>query len=285
MTGTNEKPWHEIGVDVDAKLSAREMLVKAKIDRQVSSNKRLKSIENEKAFRFFKSFAEAGNAAIETIGSLDNQRIVWALARLHEGFVLDEVDSVEGFLLLTSRQENRASIQIQFKSVREVCYNTLPIATKARTTFRNTYLTTSKFDPDMEKKARETIALGRTALSAFASDAQRLVNKKVGLLMAHRYMFDVFQTEVSRELPAIGQKEIEEHAEEKTRVAIEAIEKAPGNHLETAHMTVWGLLNAVTYTVDHLLGQNQDFRLRQAWFGSFAKIKLRALEQALALSA
>ena len=281
MIWTNEKPWHGIGVDVSNKLSAREMLGKAKIDRQVSKNKRLKSIENEKAFRFFKSFAEAGDANIETIGSLENERIVFALARLNEKFFVGEGDEVEGYLLLTSRQENRESIQIQFKAVRRVCFNTFPIAIKERTTFRNIFLTSSKFLPDMEKKSREVIASGRTAISTFASDAQRLINKKVDEAMANRYMFDVFQPEISIKLPAIGPKEIREHAEEKTRQAITAIDNAPGNDLESAHGTAWGLLNAVIYLVDHHLGKNQDFRLRQAWFGSYAKIKQRALDLAL----
>jgi phage/plasmid-like protein (TIGR03299 family) len=281
MIWTNEKPWQGIGIDVSSKLSAREMLSKAKIDRQVSKNKRLKSIENEKAFRFFKSFAEAGDADIETIGSLENERIVFALARLNANFVAGDGDEVEGYLLLTSRQENRESIQIQFIAMRKVCYNTFPIAIKARTTFRNIFLTSSRFDPDMEKKSREVIASGRTAISTFASDAHRLINKKVDEPRANRYMFDVFQPETSMTLPAIGPKEIAEHAEENTRQAMNAIDKAPGNDLETAHGTAWGLLNAVIYMVDHHLGKSQDFRLRQAWFGSYAKTKQRALDLAL----
>jgi len=281
MISKNEKPWQGIGVEVSSKLSAREMLGKAKIDRQVSRNKRLKSIENERAFRFFKSFAEAGNAEIDTIGSLENERIVWALARLNEGFSLDEGDKVEGYLLLSSRQENRESIQIQFLTVREVCNNTYPIAIKARTTFRNTFLTDSKFPPDMEKKAKATLALGSTAISIFQSDAQRLAKKTVDEKITNRYVLDVFQPETSKKLPEIGPKEIEEHAEEKTRMTIEAID----NDLKPAHRTAWGLLSAVTTMVDHHLGKDQDLRLKQAWFGSSLKIKQRALEQALALLA
>ncbi len=281
MIWTNEKPWQGIGIDVSPRLSAREMLSKAKIDRQVSKNKRLKSIENEKAFRFFKSFADAGDADIVTIGSLENERIVFALAWLNENFVVGEGDEVEGYLLLTSRQENRESIQIQFKAMRKVCYNTFPIAIKERTTFKNIFLTSSKFAPDMEKKSRDVIASGRAAISAFASDAQRLVNKTVDGAMSNQYMFDVFQPETAMNFSAIGPKEIAEHAEEKTRQAINAIEKAPGNDLETAQGTAWGLLNAVTYMLDHHLGKSQDFRLRQAWFGSYAKIKQRALDLAL----
>ena len=283
MTWTNEKPWDGIGAEVDAKLSAREMRGKAKIDLQVSKNKRLKSIENEKVFRFFKAFAEAGDAKIETVGNLENERIVWALARLNEDFTLEEADKVKGYLLLASRNETRDSIQIQFMTMRMVCNNMLQTAINTRTTFGNIFLTASKFDPALDKKAKETIALGRTAISAFASEAKRLANKKVDGQIANRYMFDVFQPEISRDLPSIGQKEIEQHAEEKTRVAIEAIEKAPGQAMETAQMTAWGLLNAVTYTVDHHLGKNQDFRLRQAWFGAYAKVKLRALDLAMAL--
>jgi len=66
-------------------------------------------------------------------------------------------------------------------------------------------------------------------------------------------------------------------------MGIEAIKKAPGQDLEPADMTAWGLLNAVIYTVDHRLGRNQDSRLRLAWFGPNAKIKQRAFELALEL--
>jgi len=96
-------------------------------------------------------------------------------------------------------------------------------------------------------------------------------------------MFDVFQPEAIRGLSVIGQKEIEELAEKKTRMVIEAIKKAPGQDLEAARMTAWGLLNAVTYTVDHHLGNNQDSRLRLAWFGGNADIKKRAFQLALNL--
>ncbi len=283
MNWTNEKPWHEIGVEVDAKVSAREMLAKGKIDRQVSKNKRLKSIENEKAFRFFKSFAEAGDTHIETIGHLENERIVWALARLNEGFTLNDVDKVEGYLLLASRNETRESIQAQFLAVRMVCHNMQPVAIKARTTFGNIFLTATKFDQALEKKAQETLTHGRSAIASFASEARLLASKKVDENTAHRYMLDVFQPETSKTLPTIGQKEIAELAEDKTRNALEAIAKAPGNDLPTAKMTAWGLVNAATYMVDHHLGKNPDFRLRQAWFGTNAKTKQRALDLALAL--
>ena len=67
----------------------------------------------------------------------------------------------------------------------------------------------------------------------------------------------------------------------KTRIGIEAIKKAPGQNMESTNMTAWGLLNAAIYTIDHCLSNNQDSRLRLAWFGPNAKIKESALELAL----
>jgi len=285
MDWTDEKPWHGLGIEVDSNLSVREMLLKANIDRPLSKNKKLYSKANMVSFQFFKEFAGGGGAAIETIGTLDNKRIIWALASLQADFTLQKVDAVKTYLLLTSLQEVRESIQIQFLIARRACNSTLQVAIEARTKFRNHFLldTSEKFDARMTKKAKETLGLGREAISQFASTAQSLVNRKVDDSTSKRYMFDVFQPETSLELSLIGEKEVAEYAEENTKLAMEAITKAPGQTLETAQMTAWGLLNAVTYTADHLLGKSKDSRLRLAWFGSSAKIKNRALDLAMKL--
>ena len=135
----------------------------------------------------------------------------------------------------------------------------------------------------MIRKTKEAVALGREAISAFASDAEWLANKKVDDQVSNRYMFDVFQPDTANELSSIGSKGINELAEKKTRLGIEAIKKAPGQNLKSSNMTAWGLLNAATYMIDHCLGNNQDSRLRMAWFGANAKIKKKALELALKL--
>ncbi len=291
MAWTNEKPWHGLGAEIDANLSPHEMLVKAKLDYK----RPYKSPANHETFQFIKSFIEAGDAQLQTVGSLDKGRIVWALARLNEKFTLKGVDPVEGCLLLASRDEKRDSVQMQVTTVREVCSNTLQVTCKARSTFKNTFrrkfISTPPFlspaatrlDEDMIQKAKENIGLSREAIAAFASNAQRLANQKVDDPVACRYMFNVFQPESIQGLSVIGQKEIEELAEKKTHMAIEAIKKAPGQDLETARMTAWGLLNAVTYTVDHHLGNNRDSRLRLAWFGENADIKKKAFQLALKL--
>jgi len=291
MTWTNEKPWRGLGAEIDANLTPHEMLIKAKLDYKLPYI----SPANHETFQFIKSFIEAGDAQIQTVGSLDKGRIIWALARLNEKFTLKGGDSVEGCLLFASRNEKRDWVQMQVTAVREVCSNTLQIPCQAKSTFKNTFrrkfIPTPPFlssaatnlEEDMIQKAKENFGLGREAIAAFASDAQRLANQSVDDPTAYRYMFDVFQPEAIQDLSVIGQKEIEELAEKKTRMGIEAIKKAPGQDLEAARMTAWGLLNAVTYTVDHHLGKNQDSRLRLAWFGGNAEFKKRAFQLALKL--
>lgn len=277
MEGTNEKPWHGLGEEIDANLSPHEMLVKAKLDYK----RPYKSPANHETFRFFKAFAEAGEAHIQTVGQLDNGRIIWALAGLNATFSVKGVDPMEGCLLFASRDEKRDSVHMLVTAVRGVCGNTLQVASEGKSLFKNTFRrvfistppflspATTHLDDKVIQKAKENISLGREAIAAFASDAERLADHAVDDVTAHRYMSEVFKPE--------------QLADKKARMAIEAMTKAPGQDLESAAMTAWGLLNAVTHTVDYQLGKNQDSRLRLAWFGSHADIKKRAFDLAIKL--
>lgn len=295
MDTTNQKPWNEVGVDVDANFSSREMLYKAKLDWEVSKipSQRPKSYGNQETMRFFKGFFEAGKADIETIGSLDGARILWGLARLNQDFTLTGEDKVKGYVLLASRNESREKIEIQFIAVREHCHNMLPIASKAKPHIKNIFRRSfnptfpflnqkpQTFDDEMNKKVAGMVTLGREAISSFAADAHQLADKKIATPISWHYMFDVFQPETLKKISTVGEKEVAELAEKNTKLAIETLSQV--SEQQPYEMTAWNLLNAVTYIIDHRLGSNQDSRLRQAWFGSNAKLKTRALELALAL--
>ena len=295
MDTTNQKPWHEVGVDVDANFSSREMLYKAKLDWEVSKipSQRPKSYGNQETMRFFKGFFEAGKADIETIGSLDGARILWGLARLNQDFTLTGEDKVKGYVLLASRNESREKIEIQFIALREHCHNMLPIASKAKPHIKNIFRRSfnptfpflnqkpQTFDDEMNKKVAGMVKLGREAISSFAADAHQLADKKISIPISWHYMFDVFQPETLKKISNVGGKEVTELAEKNTKLAIETLSQV--SEQKPYEMTAWSLLNAVTYIIDHRLGSNQDSRLRQAWFGSNAKLKTRALELALAL--
>ena len=288
MDFENEKLWAGIGVEVNGSLSSREMLYKAKLDWEVSKipSQRPKSHANQETLRFYKAYFDCGNAEIETVGSLDGARIIWTLARLNEDFVLPGGDELKGYILLASRHEDREKIEIHFLTLRSASNSMLKIASKARPTVKNSFRRSFKstlpflsesslqFDEDMIERTRKTIEMGRTAISAHAKDAQLLAEKKVTEQIAENYMNEVFKQD----------SENIEEAKQKANAqsALDAFRNAPGQNLESAQMTAWGLLTAVTYTADRL-GKTPDSRLRQAWFGPNAKIKKRALELALKL--
>jgi hypothetical protein len=302
MNWINEKPWNGISVDINPNISPREMSYKVKLDLEMSGNPtggvrpgRPKSYANQEMFQFFKSFTEHGGVPLETIGTLDNGRIVWALATLKEEFTLMNADNLKAYLLLYSRNKNRDNIETYFMVFRPACGNTLQIPSNARTFFKNICrrpftkqfpfisLEFHKFDENIIRKTKETITHGRDAIIDFTKNAECLINKKVNNQIANRYMFDVFQPEISKNLSSIGNKEVNELAGIQTKLGIDAITKTPGQNLETNCVTAWDLLNAVTYTADHCLTSNQDSRLRLAWFGPNAKIKKRAFELAQSL--
>ena len=130
----------------------------------------------------------------------------------------------------------------------------------------------------MIQRTKETHEKGRVAISNFSKDAQSLVDKKVNEQIAKDYMTEVFKLDPLKK----EGKEAEEQAKIHAQSALDAFGTAPGQNLESAQMTAWGLLTAVTYTVD-LIGKTPDSRLRQSWFGPNVKIKRRALELALKL--
>lgn len=292
MRRTNEKPWAGIGVEVNRSLSSREMLYKAKLDWEVSKipSQRPKSHSNQETFRFYKAYFDAGNAEIETIGSLDGARIIWALARLNQNFILPGDDELKGYILLASRHEDREKIEIQFLTLRSACNSMLKISSAARPTVKNSFRRVFKptlpflsesaleFDEDMIQKTKETHEKGRAAISEFFNNAQRLADKKVNAKIAADYMLEVFASDSLKD----ESEEVKQKAKIHTQSALDAFGTAPGQNLESTQMTAWGMLTAVTYTADGI-GKTPDSRLRQSWFGPNAKIKKRALELALKL--
>ncbi|MCH2606007.1 MAG: DUF932 domain-containing protein [Nitrospinales bacterium] len=292
MNGSNKKPWDGIGVEVNGSLSSREMLYKAKLDWEVSKipSQRPKSHSNQETFRFYKAYFDSGNAEIDTVGSLDGARIIWALARLNEKITLPGDDELQGYILLASRHEDREKIEIQFLTVRSACNSMLKISSKARPTVKNSFRrvfkstlpflseSAQRFDEEMTEKANTTIEMGRTAISNFAKTAENLVDKNVNEKIAEKYMTEVFKPDPLKN----EGKAAEEQAKKNAKSALDAFGSAPGQNLKSTQMTAWGLLTAVTYTADRL-GKTPDSRLRQSWFGPNAKIKKRALELALKL--
>lgn len=305
----NEKPWHGLGEKVDPNLSAEQMLKAAGLNWQVEKvplktttgnsvkdffalqrssdksildvvGKQYTPVQNADAFKFFKEFVEAGKAKMDTAGSLKQGRMVWGLASLGAGFKIKGKDEVKGYVLVACPHEQGKSFQIKFTAVRVVCNNTLTIALKnkdAENVFRMAHR--RSFDQTMIEMAKETLGIANNVFDEFNDTITKLASRNVSDQKAHAYLANVFQPEL-KDAPV---KTIIEKANKPMAYALQALTHAPGAQLITAEGTAWGLLNAVTYTTDHLLGRSNDTRLQKAWFGRTAILKQKALQLATEL--
>jgi hypothetical protein len=297
MEWSTEAPWQGIGIDVTPELSPAELAYKAKLDFELIkvTSGMPKSFANQEMFQFIKNFTRYGDAHLNMIGAMAAGRIVWALADLNKEFSVKGDDVLQAYLMLSSRNEMRDNVDVSYLVMRPKGFSTFHVKAKGRTFFRNVcrrsfisefpFMTpkSEKFEDNMIKRTEDSIERGRTGIAAFAAEAQKLAEKKVDEQTANRFMFDVFQPGVAKKLKSIGETEINDLAEKKTKSAIEAFKNAPNQDYESTHMTAWGLLTAASYTIDHLIGSNQESRLKVAWFGPTAKSKKLAHELAMKL--
>ena len=131
MAYAGELPWHGLGVKVADSLTPREMQEAAGLDWSVeklpmvakSGNEEIRipsqqalvrstdqkvlsvigqnwePVQNDEAFDFFVDFVKQGNMQMHTAGSLQDGKMVWALAKVDDDFELFNGDKIESYLL------------------------------------------------------------------------------------------------------------------------------------------------------------------------------------------
>jgi len=310
MAYTNEVPWHGLGTYIADAPRVKEMMRQAGLDWKVEKKPMILEqtkrpvpgfyaltrdkdgkvldvvgskyvpTQNHEAFEFFTDFVEAGDATMETAGSLREGRYVWGLANLNKSFTLPGKDKVKGYLLVACPHEHGKSIIIRVTSVRVVCNNTLTMAlgksqrerdssTFGLGEFRMGHR--RAFDGSMIKKAKETLGIARDQMEEFREAAEQLRKKSMNEQDAIEFYADLLNID-----------EAAQGADEVTRPRIKHLldinKNAPGAQPDNA----WGVLNSVTYYADHVASRTDDKRLTNAWFGKTARMKEKALQTLLA---
>ena len=307
MAYTNQVPWHGLGTHVADAPSVDKMLTLAQLDWSVEKKelayltddtkfegkvdrhfalvrdsdgscldvvgKAYTPVQNREAFEFFTEFVKAGNATMETAGSLRGGRYVWGLADLGVGFKLRNDDQVNGYLLVAAPHEAGKSFLIKFTAVRVVCQNTLSLAlSQGGTEFRMAHR--RQFDESMMTTAKETLGIAREQVGEFEANARILQKLKMTTKDTIQVLAPIYQpqTEVKDLLD-----DFDANAAPRMKALIDINNRAPGAEPETA----WGTLNAVTYYADHIASRGADKRLTNAWFGKTANQKVRVLNSLL----
>lgn len=310
MAYTNEVPWHGLGNYVGDKVRVKEMIKAAGLDWKVEKRPMILEhtkapvpgfyaltrdkdgkvldvvgskyvpTQNHEAFEFFTDFVEAGDATMETAGSLREGRYVWGLANLGKSFTLPGKDKVEGYLLVACPHEHGKSVIIRVTSVRVVCNNTLSMALGKGQRKRDDEKFGAQefrmghrraFDGAMIKKAKETLGIARDQIDEFREAAEKLRKISMNEQDAIEFYADLLKVDE-------GAESAEEVTRPRIKLLLDINQRAPGAQPDNA----WGILNSITYYADHVASRSADKRLTNAFFGKTARMKEAALDMLLA---
>lgn len=312
MAYAGAKPWHGLGVNVEDTITVDEMVKAAGLDwgvetrpifdqdgNEIKSHKaitrdqdgrvfdicgnRYVPVQNTEAFEFFREFVEAGDAKMETAGSLHDGKYVWGLANLGEGFKVGKgksADEVKGYVLVGCPHQQGKSLIIKFTPIRVVCNNTLTMAIKSSASstrkgvvmpeVRRTHRST--FDMEAVQAAKEQLGIAREQLHEFQEIAETLKSMKMSEEDHIEVLAPIFSGKHELDDIKAGKRP------PRLQAILDALQTAPGADPDTA----WGTLNAVTYWADHVAARSTDKRLQNSWFGKTGNQKIQVMERLLA---
>jgi len=302
MAYAGETPWHGLGTEVPPDLTPEQMLDAAGLNWEVekikayakvggknvdvgrsalvrkNDNKILdivsndwNPVQNTEAFEFFNDFIAEGDMEMHTAGSLADGQIVWALAKVKDGFSLFGGDDVESYLHFTNFHKYGFSTDVRFTPIRVVCNNTLTLSLNTKVERFVKISHRREFNGDNVKLM---LGIAQEKLAKYKEMAAFLGTKRY----TDENMVDYFK----RVFPVSGGPDAKKELSKNAKVALSVVDTQPG--ADFARGTFWQLFNTVTYTADHLMGRTQDSRLTSAWYGNGRNMKTKALETAIEMA-
>lgn len=307
MAYAHQVPWHGIGTQVSSELTPLEMIKSAGLDWDVNKvpvqfnnskgdlvetdewyvlvrsdndrvlgpcGKKYTPFQNHEIFDYYTKFVEAGHMTMETMGSLDEGRHLWALAKTKEHFTLPGNDRVNAYMLISHPHKWGVAASFMFTSIRVVCQNTITMALKAgREKFSVPHM--ASFTAITMKKVDDALGISHELLIQQKEIAETLAKKEFKEAQLQRYIATLFQPDLVKG-PAedchLGN--FKPTAED----AYTALLRQP--QVAATKNTWWAALNAVTFYVDHEAGRDRENALNSAWFGANAKKKRDAVSLA-----
>ncbi len=239
------------------------------------------SVQPAEVLDFFRHYVEdLGAFEMHTVGSLREGRRIWALAKAKDGLYDLAGDKIGRYLLLATSYDKTMATFVQQTSIRVVCNNTLTAAFMAGGKRVDPVIRVSHHGKFDASKVRAQMLFDGQWVG-FTQSIERWAARKVDRTEQDQFFRAVL------ELPELAAADVKKQAAQDKKLAQmdEIVQGAPGQQLESAKDTAWGLVNAVTFLVDHGTGKNPDVRMDQAWFGQRRYMKRRAMEQAELLCA
>lgn len=241
-----------------------------------------KPVQPKQIIEFYRDLTEKHGFQLETAGSLMGGRRIWALANTQHALQLRGNDVNKLYLLLATSFDGSMATQARLTNIRVVCNNTIEVATQGTADVVVSH--SSTFDADQVKLEMQ---IG-DSWEQFKEQSKLMSTRLVSQDESARFFLDVYYgLKNDEEIKAFQAVDGNDKRVEKLNVRLQkALFNSPGAHLESARGMLWGLVQAVTYDVDHALpSRNQGTRLNKSWFGEGASIKRRAWNKAVEMAA
>lgn len=312
MAYVGGKPWHGLGSELEQGASLdqwrvaagldwtaemQDLYFRSRTDQQVKKaeskivyrsdtaaelgicSDRYKIVQPAAVMEFFRDLTEANGMTMETAGSLEGGKRIWALANTGDEFRLMGQDQVKGYVLLATSFDGSMATQAMFTSVRVVCHNTLSVAVGSDGKGAVRVPHNTEFNG---KKVKMEMGLVHNAWSQFQESASILAERKVSAKEQVEFILGLMATPEELADP-------ESISSRKKNIVADILTLAQGKGMgsgyRAAQGTAWGLVNAMTEYVDHVQGNSTETRFKSAQFGQGANLKRAAWAAGLALVA
>jgi len=292
----NEAPWHGLGTKVPDDISPDQMLIVAGLDWKVEKHPSYVVIDNEaiptgqyslvrstdksiltnvsedwnplqnhEAFEFFNDFVSLGNMKMESAGSLKNGQMVFALAKINDGFSVFGEDDIESYLLFSNPHQYGKTITVKSTMTRVVCMNTITAALNTESKRDVKINHCKKFNAEQVKMM---LGMNHENLVKYKEMAEFLGSKKYNGESVKEYFNKIF--------PVSGDKKaISKNAE----LALTYLETQPGHDIVPG--TWWNAFNAITYMSNHVIGRNEETRKYNLLYGNSVNLIQQAANEAI----
>jgi phage/plasmid-like protein (TIGR03299 family) len=239
------------------------------------SKNHYKVVQPAEILEFYRDLVgDNGNFQLETAGSIDAGKKIWALAKYKDDIDLSG-DIIKPYLMLATSCDGSMATTASFTTVRVVCNNTLQFslerdaATSLKVGHRRAF--------DGESIKRE-LGLIEHVDRDFAAEMQALCDKKITEKQAKEFFAETYVRRDDK-----GNVKNERFVQLTTDKLMEILRNGPGAKLETANETAWGVVNAVTHFEDFHRRVNDSSnevnnRFKSSQFGDGANRKAKILE-------
>lgn len=221
---------------------------------------RYKAVQPAEVLEFFAELSEKFHFQLETAGSLFGGKKIWALANTKLASSIGSHDDVGLYMLLATSFDGTLSTQARLTTVRVVCNNTLELATGDVGEVARVWHS-STFDANA---VRDQLNVEGRWLD-FTATAERMKTVEVSTAEVTDFLAKLYSVDPD------ASKLVWERFIGRMQKAIFSAPGADGSN------SLWNVLNAVTFDVDHQGRQrNDDSRMNVTTFGLGNALKRKA---------